>query len=258
MTVGRWSRSEMVLFEVGGLSMIIIIQPLLTITLLSGDPSHSLEVPSDAKDWSDHRCHPDFGGDSSEVQELLKNVQLQATKWAFAALLADGSVVAWGDPDSGGDSSTVQNQLQYLQQVDSCEVEDQLQNMQEAQATQQEACAPIAADGSVATWGDQDSASDSFKLEVWLRLGDCSSCTAEHGCAKKVARDGSSTYPHSMQLLCPVWGRGWTPEQGQWQVGFMVDMTSVIRLSDMVWLAPSQICCSRDHPSWIYRILIVG
>ena len=50
MTVGRWSRSEMVLFEVGGLSMIIIIQPLLTITLLSGDPSHSLEVPSDAKD----------------------------------------------------------------------------------------------------------------------------------------------------------------------------------------------------------------
>ena len=93
-------------------------------------------------------------------------MQLQATKWAFAALLADGSVVAWGDPDSGGDSSTVQNQLQYLQQVDSCEVEDQLQNMQEAQATQQEACAPIAADGSVATWGDQDSASDSFKLEV--------------------------------------------------------------------------------------------
>lgn len=93
-------------------------------------------------------------------------MQLQATKWAFAALLADGSVVAWGDPDSGGDSSTVQNQLQYLQQVDSCEVEDQLQNMQEAQATQQEACAAIAADGSVATWGDQDSASDSFKLEV--------------------------------------------------------------------------------------------
>ena len=30
MTVGRWSRSEMVLFEVGGLSMIIIIQPGLS------------------------------------------------------------------------------------------------------------------------------------------------------------------------------------------------------------------------------------
>ena len=31
---------------------------------------------------------------------------------AFAAILADGSVVTWGDADDGGDSSAVQDQLQ--------------------------------------------------------------------------------------------------------------------------------------------------
>ena len=43
---------------------------------------------------------PDSGGDSSEVQDQLKGVQqVQATTSAFAAILADGSVVTWGDPD---------------------------------------------------------------------------------------------------------------------------------------------------------------
>ena len=43
------------------------------------------------------------GGDSSAVQEQLKNVQqIQASERAFAAILADGSVVTWGDPFSGG------------------------------------------------------------------------------------------------------------------------------------------------------------
>ena len=52
------------------------------------------------------------GGDSSRVQAQLKGVQqLQATQFAFAAILADGSVVTWGDPDYGGDSSEVQDQL---------------------------------------------------------------------------------------------------------------------------------------------------
>ena len=44
--------------------------------------------------WGD----PDYGGDSSEVQDQLKGVQqIQATDYAFAAILADGSVVTWGD-----------------------------------------------------------------------------------------------------------------------------------------------------------------
>ena len=36
---------------------------------------------------------------------------------AFAAILADGSVVTWGDSDSGGDSSAVQKQLKNVQQI---------------------------------------------------------------------------------------------------------------------------------------------
>ena len=37
-----------------------------------------------------------FGGDSSAVQDQLKNVQLVQASWrAFAAILADGSMVTW-------------------------------------------------------------------------------------------------------------------------------------------------------------------
>lgn len=46
------------------------------------------------------------GGDSSLVRDQLKNVQqLQATHFSFVAILADGSVVVWGDPVRGGDST---------------------------------------------------------------------------------------------------------------------------------------------------------
>ena len=36
---------------------------------------------------------------------------------AFAAILADGLVVTWGDPGYGGDSSEVQDQLKGVQQI---------------------------------------------------------------------------------------------------------------------------------------------
>eukprot|EP00435_Cladocopium_sp_Y103_P046371 s1557_g13.t1 len=89
----------------------------------------------------------DQGGDSSTVQDQLRNVQqIQATHFAFAAILADGSVVTWGDPRRGGDCLAVQ---------------DQLRNVQQIQATGG-AFAAILADGSVVTWGDPD------------YIGDCS------------------------------------------------------------------------------------
>ena len=41
---------------------------------------------------------PAIGGDSSGVQDQLKDVQqIQASSRAFAAILGDGSVVTWGD-----------------------------------------------------------------------------------------------------------------------------------------------------------------
>jgi hypothetical protein len=61
--------------------------------------------------WGDRNS----GGDSSAVQDQLRNVkQVQAADRAFAAILADGSVVTWGRPDCGGDSSAVQDQLTSL------------------------------------------------------------------------------------------------------------------------------------------------
>ena len=58
---------------------------------------------------------PYYGGDSSEAQDQLKGVQqIQATDNAFAAILADGSLVTWGDPGSGGDSSAIADQFAYV------------------------------------------------------------------------------------------------------------------------------------------------
>ena len=72
-------------------------------------------------------------------QLQLKNVEhIRATSSAFAAILQDGSVVAWGDRSAGGDSSRVQ---------------DQLKNVEHIQATSK-AFAAILQDGSVIAWGD--------------------------------------------------------------------------------------------------------
>jgi hypothetical protein len=99
--------------------------------------------------------NPDYGGNSSTVQEKLRNVQqLQATAGAFAAILADESVVTWGDPEFGGDSSAVQNQLRSVQQVQSTEY----------------AFAAILADGSVVTWGNPDEGGDSSTVQEKLHF----------------------------------------------------------------------------------------
>jgi alpha-tubulin suppressor-like RCC1 family protein len=73
------------------------------------------------------------------VQDQLRNVQqIQSARCgAFAAILADGSVVSWGDPDHGGDCSRVQCQLNNVQQIQAA----------------RSAFAAILADGSVVAWG---------------------------------------------------------------------------------------------------------
>ena len=54
------------------------------------------------------------------MQDQLRSVQqIHSTCYAFAAILADGSVVTWGDPVYGGDSSAVQEQLKGVLQVQS-------------------------------------------------------------------------------------------------------------------------------------------
>ena len=89
------------------------------------------------KSWYSYRC---------PVPDQLKGVQqVQATQDAFAAILANGSVVTWGSRFNGGDSSRVQDQLKGVHQI---------------QATS-EAFVAILADGSVATWGSPAHGGDS-------------------------------------------------------------------------------------------------
>ena len=56
-----------------------------------------------------------YDADSSEVQDQLRGVlHVQANAGAFAAILADGSVVTWGDPDYGSDSSAAIAQFVHV------------------------------------------------------------------------------------------------------------------------------------------------
>ena len=73
-------------------------------------------------------------GDSSVL--LSSECAAGSRPGAFAAILADGSVVTWGKSEAGGDSSTVQNQLCRVQQVST-----------------EYAFVAILSDGSVITWG---------------------------------------------------------------------------------------------------------
>ena len=63
---------------------------------------------------------------------------------AFAAILGDGSVVAWGDPEDGGDNSAVREKLKDVQHI---------------QASSR-AFAAVLGDGSVITWGHPDHGGD--------------------------------------------------------------------------------------------------
>ena len=125
---------------------------------------------------------------SSKVEDLRVLAQKSC---ALAAILADGSVVTWGNPAHGGDSSEVQEQLKGVQQVqatsgafaailadgsvvtwglqphggDSSKVQEQLKGVQQVQATSR-AFAAILADGSVVTWGDPLCGGDSSAVAV--------------------------------------------------------------------------------------------
>ncbi|OLP91972.1 hypothetical protein AK812_SmicGene26261 [Symbiodinium microadriaticum] len=95
---------------------------------------------------------------SGDVLTLhLNQVQLKAVRkglsTAFAALLGDGSVVAWGHSMCGGDSSAVQEQLRDVQQIQDS----------------QYAFAAILGDGSVVTWGDSWFGGDSSAVQEQLR-----------------------------------------------------------------------------------------
>jgi len=76
----------------------------------------------------------------------LRNVQeIHATLDAFAAILADGSVVTWGDQDRGGDSSAVQDQLRNVRLIHST---------RHLGGGSSGAFAAVVGDCSIVSWGD--------------------------------------------------------------------------------------------------------
>eukprot|EP00439_Symbiodinium_sp_Y106_P017085 s526_g2.t1 len=131
-------------------------------------------------------------GDSLIMQ--LRRVQVQPAHRAFAAVLGDGSAVAWGDIAAGGDSRAVQGQLKNVQQIqassrafaailgdgsvvtwgnaeyggDSSSVQHQLKNVQQIQASEG-AFAAILDDGSVVTWGGANYGGDNSTVQDQLK-----------------------------------------------------------------------------------------
>ena len=88
------------------------------------------------------------GGDSSAVQDELRNVQqIQATKCAFAGIFRHGSVVTCIAADFGGVNRAVQELLKNVQQIQ----------------------ASYSADGSVVTWGDARHGGDSSVVQDQLK-----------------------------------------------------------------------------------------
>eukprot|EP00434_Breviolum_minutum_P016050 symbB.v1.2.014146.t3/scaffold1025.1/size143318/6 len=97
--------------------------------------------------WGNH------GGDHRRVKEKLRQVhQLQSTGFAFAAIVGDGRVIAWGHPHYGGNSGNV---------------DDRLRNVEQLQATGSAFCA-ILADETVVTWGDAENGGDSSEVQEEL------------------------------------------------------------------------------------------
>eukprot|EP00913_Durusdinium_trenchii_P034594 g32364.t1 len=133
--------------------------------------------------------------EARKVQNQLNDVrQICATTLAFAALLGDGSIVAWGDPRFGGSTRRVQSQLQGVKQVFSNElafaavlesgqvvtwgnyhscvrsplIQNQLKDVQQISGS----CGAFAAllqDRTVVTWGSASSGGDSRSVQERLK-----------------------------------------------------------------------------------------
>ncbi|CAE8732981.1 unnamed protein product, partial [Polarella glacialis] len=96
------------------------------------------------------------GGNASTVQAALTNITaIYSNRFAFAALKADGSVVAWGSSTQGGDASRVQAALAGVTAI----------------YFTSSAFAAVKADGSVVAWGDDANGGYVYE-EAFLRDAD--------------------------------------------------------------------------------------
>ena len=151
--------------------------------------------------------------------------QIQSTNNSFAAILGDGSVVAWGRAACGGDCSAVQGQLKNVQQIRACRrafaailsdgsvvtwgdrdhggdgsaVQGQLKTVQQIQATAS-AFAAVLEDGSVVTWGDTDRGGDSSAVQ-----GSAKECAADSSLSRCFCCYSWRWICCNLGLLCAWW-----------------------------------------------------
>ena len=85
--------------------------------------------------------------------------EIQATDYAFAAILADRSVVVWGDPQHGGSFTSGILDPNSISEI---------RNVAAIQSTKS-AFAAILADGSVVSWGWPDHGGDSWEVQDRLK-----------------------------------------------------------------------------------------
>ncbi|CAE7948645.1 HERC2 [Symbiodinium sp. KB8] len=115
----------------------------------------------------------DRGGDAGVQQQLTQVVHIQATRSAFAALREDGSVVAWGSPGDGGDCHSVADRLVAVSEIQAA----------------RGAFAALLADGSVVCWGQEDRGGNCAAVQAQLldvqQIQACSDAFAA------IRRDGS-------------------------------------------------------------------
>ena len=109
----------------------------------------------------------------------LQEIQSSSTPFggAFAAILADRSVVTWGDPDFGGDSSGVQDRLRGVRDVQAsnrcfCDALASIHRRPRSTVTSSLslgcAFAAVLYDGSVVTWGSPRYGGDSRRVQEQL------------------------------------------------------------------------------------------
>jgi len=93
----------------------VTLQPVVVEKIVSNIFSYAaIKSDSSVVTWG----KANYGGDSSEVQDILVGVNdIYATDAAFAALKDDGTVVTWGKANYGGDSSNVSSDLYNIKEI---------------------------------------------------------------------------------------------------------------------------------------------
>ena len=102
---------------------------------------------------------------------------------AFAAVLGDGSVQAWGSCQYGGDCSAVQSQLKKVRSIHASH----------------EAFAALLENGSVVTWGHPRYGGDSSSVSGFK---DVQQIQATHGAFAAICGDGSVVAGSVWHLSC--------------------------------------------------------